>query len=215
MSSMLKCWSLFNKEDKLRIDDLTIEQVRTILLAIPSARMKDWYACRESEVHWQNLTEISEFYEDVRNNKGNSYLEEAKPEVTAQVLRPTADGDRPKSMRRPLFEEVPMDGGQTAPTLAIESVQTKERRSARRYQRKLIFRLKTGKTVFESPTIDVSMSGLSLENPLPPGLTKNFRAEISCNGNSMHVVCSKVSDNQLRLIEAEAWDVLRQWIANW
>ena len=97
----------------------------------------------------------------------------------------------------------------------MENVHTKERRSARRYARKLVFRVFLGSKKFESRTLDISMGGLSLADPLPQGLGKTFRAELSFNGSDMQIVCSRVSDTQLKLVEAEAWDVLRQWIANW
>lgn len=199
---MHKCWSLFNKEDKLRIDDLTVEQVRTILLAIPSANMRDWFACREGDVNWQALVDISEFYEDVRVAKGTSYLETEKPTAAS-----------PTPARRPLFEDPPEQP--TEATLQVEAITTKERRSARRFSRRLTFRVFLGSKKFECSTVDVSMGGFSISEPLPEGLGKNFRAELSFSGVDMNVLCSQVSEKQLKLLEAEAWDVLRQWIANW
>lgn len=213
MSSMHKCWSLFNKEDKLRIDDLSVEQVRTILLAIPTSRMRDWFACREGEVHWQALVDISDFYEDVRAAKGNSYLAEEKEEAPPLAKAVGAPAAKAPSARRPLFEDAP--DAQTEATLQMESVNTKERRSARRYARRLVFRVFLGSKKFEAQTVDISMGGLSLADPLPQGLGKNFRAELSFNGVDMQIVCSRVTETQLKLLEAEAWDVLRQWIANW
>jgi len=201
MSSMHKCWSLFNKEDKLRIDDLTVEQVRTILLAIPSANMRDWFACREGDVNWQALVDISEFYEDVRAAKGSSYLDAGKPAAA------------PPPTRRPLFEDPPEQP--TEATLQVEAIHTKERRSARRFSRRLTFRVYLGNKKFECSTIDVSMGGFSITEALPDGLGKNFRAELSYSGVDMNVLCSQIGDKQLKLLEAEAWDVLRQWIANW
>lgn len=207
---MQRGWSMYNKEEKLRIDDLRLDQVRTILLAIPADKMPNWYACQEGDLRWQLITEIADFYEDVRAAKGESFLPAAKEETTTDV-EGTA---KPAPQRRPLFEDPPkeMTGEHT---LAMEEVHTKERRTARRYVRNLLFRVEHGGESFESETVDISMSGLSLKAALPPGLTKTFRAELCLNGSAVKVLVSKVSETKLKLMEAEAWHVIRQWIVNW
>src|SRR5665213_4129700 len=120
---MQKCWSLYNKEEKLRIDDLRIDQVRTILLAIPSSRTHEWYACREGDLHWQSLSDVPDFYEDAMTQKGH-----ALPAPKKSAEEPTQKASA-KAPRRPLFEEG-VDDLET--TLQVEAVVTKERRTARR-----------------------------------------------------------------------------------
>jgi hypothetical protein len=199
---MQKCWSLYNKEEKLRIDDLRADQVKTILLAIPTSRMGDWYACSEGDLHWQSLSDIPEFYEDAKAIRGES-LPPAKK-------TPARDGK--VAGRRPLFEDV-RDEQDT--TLQVESVQTKERRTARRYVRNLKFQLIHGGKKFECATQDVSMSGISLKNKLPAGVPKTFRAKLSLQGSNVLILAHKVTDTTIKIAEADAWDVLRSWIANW
>jgi len=196
---MAKYWSLFNKEEKLRVDDLSIEQVRTILLSIPSSKIREWYAWREGDVNWQSLDEVPEFFDDARAAKG-----------VAHVSSPASGAEK----RRPLFEDSPPDVS-TEITLGIETVPTKERRSARRFTRRLIFRMSVGENDFECETDNISMAGISLAQTLPPGLSKTFSAELRLQGERLGVLCSQVSDHQVKILEAEAWDKLRQWIANW
>ncbi len=214
-------WSLYNKEDKLRVDDLSPEQVKTILLAIPTSRMKDWYACRGGEVHWHGISEIPEFYEDVRALRGTTdsandvnVSADAAKNVNGQAApMPPA---RPAAPHRPMFEDAQTN--MTSPTLAMDHVQAKERRSARRYHCRLEFKIIQGGKAFNSETQDVSMTGMALQEALPTWVPKTFRAEVSHNGQVLSIVAARVekaSANRLRILEAESWEVLRRWIVNW
>ena len=202
---MHKCWSLYNKEEKLRIDDLTKDQVRTILLAISAKKIKYWYACREGDLHWQGIADLPDFHDDAMAAKGESSFKSEE----SKVKDPKKPNGPP---RRPLFEDGPTLAGTT---IKIEAVQTKERRTARRYLRHLLFRVKFGGTVFECPTKDVSMGGISLTKDLPPIPQKTFRAELLWNDQAIKVLCSRVTDQSLKIIEADSWDLLRQWLVNW
>jgi hypothetical protein len=215
---MQALWSLYNKEDKLRIDDLTPEQVKTILLAIPTSRMKDWFACRGGEVHWHAISEIPEFYEDVRALRGVTQAglkEAASPSSDSTVPTAPPAPAKPATPHRPLFEE---HANATMPTLAVDNVQSKERRSARRYQCRLDFKVIQGGKAFNSETADVSMTGMALKESLPTWIPKTFRAQVSHNGQVLSIVAARVEKagaNRLRILEAENWEILRRWIVNW
>ncbi len=230
---MQKPWSLYNKEDKLRVDDLTPEQVRIVLLATASKRMSHWYACQEGDVHWQPISAIPEFYEDVRQIKGKSdddddrekevSITQTSVDVTPDSVTikiPAGKNTKPTGPplistvpRRPLFEDAPEDP--TAPTLQVDFTRTKERRTARRYPRRLNFKATLDGKVFECGTVDVSMAGLSLDQDLPAWIPKNFSAELSMNQHSIKVMCSKVGEKKLKLKDSSSWDVIRAWIVNW
>jgi hypothetical protein len=203
-----KCWSLYNKREELRIDDLRVDQVRTILLAIPYRNMGDWFACKEGDLRWSCITEVPEFYEDTRELKG-------KPEEPLMaVTPPTATQSQIRAVeRRPLFEEGPSD---EFSTLKLDLGRVSERRSARRYVRNLEFVLiGKSKGKFKCETHDISMSGFSLKSTLPPGLDKNIRGELVLHGEKVNVTCLRIADRQLKLVEADSWDIIRKWIVNW
>lgn len=226
MSTMHKCWSLYNRVEKLRVDDLTRDQVRTILLSIPTNRMDEWFACREGDLHWQPIREFAEFYEDAAMVKGEFQAvagDETPPEVTATktkngtkntALKSVGTGTKPEE-RRPLFEDVSSDLFGTGSTLKVESMPTRERRSARRYVRNLVFQAKVNGVRFECETRDISMAGLSLSKNLPSAFGKEFKAELHLNGGVIKIRVVKVSPMSLRLKDADAWDLLRQWIVSW
>jgi hypothetical protein len=202
---MHKCWSMYNKEEKLRIDDLRVDQVKTILLAIPTSKIGDWYACREGDMSWQSLADVPDFYEEAMTSKGKD------PHLAAKPLGPPAA--KAQAPRRPLFEDVD-DAADT--TLQMEAVQTKERRTARRYVRNLKFRLSgTTGLKFDCETADISMGGVSLKENLPEQTPKSFKAELSLDGDSVRILCNKISGTAVKILEADKWDVLRNWIVNW
>ncbi|MGE4130061.1 MAG: PilZ domain-containing protein [Bdellovibrionales bacterium] len=194
-------WSLFNKVERLRIDDLRTAQVKIILLAIPTRKMKDWVACRSGEIHWRSLRDIAEFCDDVQAIKGE-----------ATVMRPAAG--EAKSARRPLFEDPPLEM-ESAPTLMVEKQTVKERRSARRYNRQLEFAIQIGENAFSCETVDLSMNGLSLAEDLPDWVPPIFRAHLAHNEQVSKIRCERVNSIQLKILEAESWDLIRRWLVNW
>lgn len=231
---MQRPWSMYNKTEKLRVDDLKPEHVKIILLSIPNSKMNEWYACQEGDLHWQPIGSIPEFYEDVRNLKGNalapkeqprevdleddnSPLEAQKPakKAPASIVSENESAVKKQDARRPLFEDFDGDLLKTDPALMVDTATTKERRTARRYQRNLTFKVIQGGKSFQAETEDISMSGLSLKDKLPEWVPKNFRAEISSNKSNVRVLCVKVDDNKLKLTDADSWDVIRAWLVNW
>src|SRR4051812_1108352 len=116
--SMHKCWSLYNKEEKLRIDDLRPDQVRTILLAIPTSKVGEWYACREGDLQWQSLKDVPDFHDDASVIKGKD------PHVpsTSQKKDDTPSTSKPQAPRRPLFEDIELE---SVDTLKLEAAPTK------------------------------------------------------------------------------------------
>ena len=122
---MQKPWSMYNKTEKLRIDDLKTEHVKIILLAIPNSKMGEWYACQEGDLHWQPISAIPEFYEDVRQLKGNALDGQAEDGSAAPELQLETDQEskpaKKQDARRPLFEDAPDDLLLTDPALAVDT----------------------------------------------------------------------------------------------
>jgi hypothetical protein len=200
---MQKCWSLYNKHEKLRIDDLRLDQVRTILLAIPTSQMAHWYACREGDMQWQSLSDIPDFYEDAREIKGES-LAASMPATKAA----------PQAPRRPLFEDGAVVN-EAETTLKMESTRVKERRTARRYVRNLNFQATFNGVKFSCETKDISMNGVGLKTNLPADAPKTFKAKLVLDGATVKFLANRVTDSTLKIVDADAWDLLRNWMVNW
>lgn len=205
-----KCWSLYNKEDKLRVDELTLDQVQTIMLAIPAGRIDSWYACREGDLQWQRLAEVEEFYEEASEIKARAPLEE---QSVTRTLTATGTETYIAPKARAAIKKVPISEAKTRvekpPTL--EAI-ARERRSARRFVKNLKFRMVNGGNKFESETLDVSMAGLSLKESLPADAPKSVRANLELEGKRVKVLCNRISDRSLKILEADRWDLLRQWL---
>jgi hypothetical protein len=204
-------WSLFNKEEKLRIDDLSIEQIRTILLTITPGKIQEWFAWRDGDMSWQNIAEIPEFYEAARVEKSvarNPSINKVDTVGRRRLFEapPTTEPEEPEEE-----EEVKLETG-----LGLQNVKVKERRSARRYTRSLIFYVKLPVGgVFESGTSDISTTGISLMNELPVVLTKSFPAELRLYERTVQLVCSRVNERSVKILEVSNWEIFRQWLVNW
>src|SRR5580658_5311560 len=97
-----RIWSLYNREDKLRVDELTQDQVRTIVLAISKNRMQHWFVCREGDLDWRNIMDVPELFDEPTENNGlppRKKLSDSRTPTPRQAAREPA--------RRPLFEDAP------------------------------------------------------------------------------------------------------------
>lgn len=212
---MITLWSLYDSVEKIQIDDLKTEQVRIILLSIPTARMKDWMICKKGEIHWECILNTPEFYEDVRDLKGNT--QSLKAEDYSPQHKPSPQAPSP---RRPLFEDIDLSSEET---LALETegedFDVKERRSARRFTKRLQFEVIQGGKSFKTETVDVSMAGFRLEDQLPSWAKKQFKAKISLNDHDLQLVVARVEEDRdgkrVKVLDAERWEVLRSWVSGW
>lgn len=210
---MITLWSLYNSVDKIQIDDLKTEQVRIVLLSIPTVRMKDWMICKKGDVHWQSLLQAPEFFEDVRDLKGDTEGIDFEAPSNKKAPAPPS--------RRPLFEDINLESEDTLSLMDENQsfAEVKERRTARRYVKTLELLIKSDGESFQTKTVDVSMSGLSVKDPIPSNLKKQFPAEISFKGHKLKVVLERVEDDQsgskLKIKDVDQWDTLRSWVVGW
>lgn len=223
----LKSWSLYNREEKLRIDDLTLEQVKIILLAISTRRMPEWYACQPGDLSWKPLSEIPEYLNEVRAIQdetvsmkkaiGGDVVTRTKSKVKAAKSPSAQPKAKTKVKSQPKIDLNAIDGANilTIHDLIVDKSQTQERRSARRYSRKISFQVTRNENSFVSQTVDISMNGLSIREALPSWIPRSFSAHLQLNQYKISIQCERVSDHQLKIIAAESWDLIRQWIVNY
>lgn len=229
----MKSWSLYNREEKLRIDDLNIEQVKIILLSISARRIHEWYACQAGDLSWKPLAEVPEYFQETEEIRGEATAFRATAgdeksftkiagdtKTLTRTKKPVPKGKaKEKSIKK--VTTAPhngmLDGANilTIHDLIVDKSQTQERRSARRYVRQLSFQVTRDQNTFVSQTVDISMNGLSLRNPLPPWVPRAFSATLKLNQYSIKIQCEKVDEQKLKIIAAESWDLIRQWIVNW
>ena len=215
---MITLWSLYNSVDKIQIDDLKSEQVRIVLLSIPTVRMKDWMICKKGELHWQSLLQAPEFFDDVRDLKGDT--ENISLNDLSTQSRPDKFKSQAPPTRRPLFDDINLEAEQTLSLMDQGSnIEVKERRSARRHNKVLGVEISGQAEVFETQTQDVSMSGMNFKDPLPDWVKKKFSISLSFKGRSMKVLCERIdgdsSQTKARILEVEHWEVLKDWVVGW
>jgi hypothetical protein len=81
-------------------------------------------------------------------------------------------------------------------SLMLESQVANEDNRAARYRKRFPLRVSHAGRVWESSTIDISMSGMRIRDPLPPGLPRFFNVEIDLGPEGkIPLVCSEVKDD--------------------
>ena len=193
-------WSLYNKIERLRVENLSTAQVRTILLSIPTRRLDQWYACASDQLRWLPLADHATFFEDVRVFRG---AEAAGHLQIARAPAPLKLVGAPPEAPAEWIEGSDFD----LSTLALS-----ERRAARRVSRRCEFVVAGGPGEFRSLTKDLSFGGLSIETALPAWVPKTFRATLSTAGKTAEILCTRVSDSNFQIVESDSWPVLHSWL---
>ncbi|NCN41970.1 PilZ domain-containing protein [bacterium] len=213
---MSSLWSLYNKSDKIQIDDLKTEQVKVVLLSISSMKMKDWEICKKGTVHWQPLALHPDFYEEVENLKGSSMGPTSSESASTPPYQNAPSSGESKSS---LFDEIDLDSEETLSLMDGAHVDVEERRSARRHHRILKFEIIQGEKRFETETKDISMSGMKLKEPLPDWIKSEFRAQVSLNDQVVDLRVARLSkdkkDTSVKILDASTWGLLKSWVIGW
>lgn len=214
---MERTWSLYNRVEDLRVDDLRPDQVRTIMLAIPPSQLSNWYACQEGDLQWVALESVSEFYMDAMANRQKSTPlakaagdDSGTPDFNGVIL-PVSRSKT--NQRRPLFEDMPENV--EAPDFEVKNEEDREeRRTSVRYPRKIAVSAVVGTNTFSTHSENVSMGGMKTVHPIPDWLPRTFKAQLSLNGQTVNVYCKKIGAQQVRLMDADSWEIIRQWLVN-
>ena len=78
--------------------------------------------------------------------------------------------------------------------LVIDPGGSAEDRNNHRFHKNFDVRIIAGDRVFTNKTVDVSMKGMQLQDPLPLDLPRYFNVEIRRKGQAIPVVCSEVKN---------------------
>jgi hypothetical protein len=69
--------------------------------------------------------------------------------------------------------------------------------------------------IFECGTEDISVAGISLDTVIPAAMPKTFSAELMWNDVKLKLVCNRVNDRSLKILEVSNWDLFKQWLVGW
>lgn len=124
---------------------------------------------------------------------------------------------RDGSGTRPLSEATLAElSAQSDNTLEIETANINtDKRGHARFRKEFHFSAFSGANVFQSETVDVSMQGIQLREPLPANFPKQFRASLTSDRFEVALVVERTSDStatKFRIIDINNKDVLRKML---
>ena len=197
-----KTWSLFQQPDEHRVDLLSLDEVKLILKSIPASRMNLWLARDQEASEWKSLYEFAELGLPPRSAAGPSVAPQIKSTGAASTMKlnemATEDHE--------FFDDF---------TLEIDHAAVEDRRSSRRYNKAYSVLLEGGDQDFQTQTVDISLSGLYIEDPIPSWAGNVFELRLTREGEHLFILCSRVKigkGNKLIIEKISAPDLLRQWL---
>lgn len=185
-------WSLYHKTERNQLDDLRTDQVEAIYAALPKAHRKEWLIWRESFQGWKAFEDFPEYIKALRNMK----------DPTAAPKPPQVNSDErtdrtrvstslsPSSKDRTVVAKFSAEDEVVNLSLQEDGLDTRDHM---RFDKKFDIRLSYGKKFFASQTVDISLKGMLIKDPLPSGLPPFFSIEIKTSQGVVPVICSVVT----------------------
>jgi hypothetical protein len=185
-------WSLFNQRTGHRIDGLRTVQAKSVICSFEQPQRQDWLAWREGLSDWQH---ISEFPELLGEQSGSQYLMPPVPPPIPEKFR-----------------------ANTGPGRADGQEFKVDRRMSARFKKRFLVFIEMGERSFQTFTEDVSMDGMRLRDPLPPGITGQFKVLIRRKQQGLDLLCRAIIEDdggpirRLRILTRANDDILRTWL---
>jgi hypothetical protein len=167
-------WSLFHTTEKNQLNDLRSDQVEAVYAAIPKSQRKEWLIWKEGMPTWKPFDEFPALLMGLRNRRDEP--------VTVPPATPGA-----REAVQVIDDSV---GNINALSLAEDG--SGEDRAAPRYSKRFEIKAQLGDRVFQTTTVDVSMTGMRLKDPIPDGTPKYFNVEIRSGDKVVPVLCSVI-----------------------
>jgi hypothetical protein len=173
-------WSLFHAKEKRQIDDLKTENVEAIFEILPVKDQRDWLIWKEGFRTWKPLSEFPQLLIGLRSS-----TQVAQP---AQVMPipPKITVTTGKNLATPLSDQ----DDSTVHFALSEDTGLGDRDT--RFPKRWDVRLVGEKKITTNQTIDVSMHGMQLRDPLPDDLANYFNVEVRAGSQKIPLLCSKI-----------------------
>jgi hypothetical protein len=203
-------WSLFHTTEQNQLSDLRTDQVEAIYSAIPRKQRREWLVWRESFQGWKPFEDFPELLRALRNVRDPI----AAPKPPSIASRGTGTGSSSRTgtgigsgsgsssgtksrVRKGSVIDIPttvttmaaIEGEIEGLTIGGTSVDS---RTSMRFNKKFEVKIMDGKRVFKTATVNISLKGMQVKDPLPRDLPQIFNVEIKTIQGIVPVVCSEV-----------------------
>jgi hypothetical protein len=173
-------WTFCNSETSFQSDEMSFEKAIEFAKQIPFAEREFWFAWQTGWEDWKALLDVEQFKEHVRIVSKPPPLPPRRHQVETPAAVATVEKASTSShlnqealdamMPPPAPQPVPVAERRRAEEKAEPEKRQFERRRFPRYQIRFRVIIRTEELTFRTFTKDISLGGLSLENPLPERL---------------------------------------------
>lgn len=213
-------WSLYHRPVKNQLDELKTDQVEAIFAAIPPTQRSEWLIWKEGLASWKDFEEFPLLLKSLREIQivvekppvpfaeteavGAAAESAETPAATQTHLRPAATsaamasspsrptdslGEASANRPRTHFQ---INESVSDVDLSLMRDGASEDRDNVRYRKRFEVKIFANDNIYLNSTIDISMKGLLLRDPVPQGLPRYFNVELSSGEQTVTLICSEV-----------------------
>lgn len=187
-------WSIFHSKGGNQLDGLRTDQVEAVFSALPKLMHKEWLIWRDGFEDWKPFEDFPQLMISLR--KVDAKGPEAPPPPSSKVVGKKSSflgmqDSHTEHLSKNSIQQVFEEEGQTG-DLSLVTVGNIEDRNNFRFEKKYAIRIFDGDHVYENKTVNISLKGMQLQNPLPQGLPQYINVEIIYQDQIVPVVCSEI-----------------------
>lgn len=199
-------WCLYHSPEKNQLDDLRTDQIEAIFAALPKAQHGEWLIWKEGFTEWKPFSDFPQLLMSLRRAPEKKSAPPPLPK-SGQSSEDSDDGvDFSKVGKNIAVVDEPIPENVQ---LAIESKGASDDRGRARYPKKFEVHIDVGDKVFKTSTVNISINGMRVRDPLPPRLPMYFNVEIRTKDHVIPLICSEVkgtSGSPSTILKIEAND---------
>ncbi len=215
-------WSLYHKPEKRQIDDLKTDAVEVISEVIPAKDRADWLIWREGFATWKPLEDFPNLLSSLRKAGmmsapsqpapapaqrdiatrldsgvklgGAAAAETPSSAATVSNAGPPAGAPKPGAKETTVQDRLARQGNLDE-SVEFDLIAEYEAIGHRddRYPKKWQVRIITEGKPIVLTTVDVSLRGFSVREPLPKGLPRYFNVEVAAGNIVVPMICSEIA----------------------
>lgn len=209
---MIDCfWSLYNSAEEVRIDGLRTIQIQALLRCLTRTSLDEWMLWQEGTDYWRPASEV---HAELQKTSGLFNVPPRPPPVGQ------SKAEKVEHIRKIAYEEDPESQSQIS---LISPANPREQNAMdKRINPRFILRLGVqitiGGKLHTNETINISMGGIKLKQPLPEGTKGVLDVKIVNGPHEMVLRCRTLqakNEEQVTRLLIEGIpkpDVFRAWI---
>ncbi|MCB0407237.1 MAG: PilZ domain-containing protein [Bdellovibrionales bacterium] len=205
MSQKENLWCLYCISRTKLIQGLRKDEIRAVASSLPKSDLTDWMVWQEGWDLWKKLIEIDELLRPI-----SRAVQGPLPDIEAQGPQTLTDSrviSSDNAVVERNFKDITMEDLNTIAEIPLEVLGSQSKsarksfikRNFKRYKKNMKIQITGGAgQVFTTTSIDISVGGIQLADPLPPWVVGYSQVKIvdPAKRQAIEVTCSVVEDQE-------------------